>query len=207
MNWKVNDAVVPPEGYEVPQPSQFGNTLFIKMFLAKDWVELTTDPIHHSDCVGSFHTSILIPAGSYPPKKGMGPAVVSPRYVDQLNVLHDVVPPAILAKVQGQPLTEFKPLPTQPYMEGSIMAPRDFLEEKAEEPKKEGLDYYGGFATLEEMITAFGKSKTRDWCFITAYKYMSRIGKKPGAEINSDAQKAKDYIVLGMRLTRELEEN
>jgi len=153
-----NDAVVPPPGYEVPQPSQFGNVLFVKQNLGLDWVELTTDPIHHSDTVGSFDG----------------------------------------VKLKLAPLNPYPNLTSVKQRQVSVL-------EQGRTTSSDPATYYNGFSTLDEMAEKFGKKEARDWCFLTAYKYLARMGKKENNSVEQETKKAMDYLVQGMRLTKELD--
>jgi len=50
------------------------------------------------------------------------------------------------------------------------------MKEMVEHP-----DHYqgdGGMETIDAMVGLFGKERVADWCHITAFKYLARLGKK-----------------------------
>lgn len=51
-----------------------------------------------------------------------------------------------------------------------------------------------GKETWEEMVDEFGLEAFLVYCKITAYKYQSRAGKKPGQSAERDLAKAKWYL-------------
>lgn len=78
-------------------------------------------------------------------------------------------------------------------------------EEAVEDPVNPS--HYGGTEALEAMLDAFGVEKVRDWCTMTAYKYLLRMGKKAGNSVETEAGKSCWYIKTAERLTQQLNDN